>query len=62
MSAILGLSGDQKFDGLVGFKAIFWMDMFKMVAFEMGDIMEDSNGNLLQIIGTVVNACKIELA
>ena len=62
MSAILGLRGDRKFDGLVGFKAIFWMDMFKMVAFEMGDIMEDSNGNLLQIIGTVVNACKIELA
>ena len=40
----------------------FWMDIFKVVDLEMGDVMEDSNGNLLQRIGTVLNACKIELA
>ena len=38
------------------------MDIFKVVAFEMGDVMEDSDGNLLHRIGTVLNACKIELA
>ena len=39
------------------------MDIFKVVAvaFEMGDVMEDSHGNLLQRIGTVFNTCKIEL-
>ena len=35
---------------------------FKVVAFELGDIMEDSDGNLLQKRGTVLNACKVELA
>ena len=45
----------------IGFKAFFWMNIFKVVAFEMGDILEDSDGKLLQRIGTVFNACKIEL-
>ena len=33
-----------------------------MVAFEMGDVLEDSDGNLLQRIGTVLNVFEIELA
>ena len=33
-----------------------------MVAFEIGAVMEDSDGNLLQKIGTVLNDCKIEFA
>ena len=56
------LRAQRKFDGSIGFKAFFWMDIFRVVAFEMGDVMEDSDGNLLQRIGTVLNACKIELA
>ena len=59
---ILCLRAHRKVDGSIGFKAFFWMDIFKVVAFEMGDIMEDSNGTLLQRIGTMLNACKIELA
>ena len=59
---ILRLRAHRKLDGSIVFKAFFWMDIFKVVAFEMGDIMEDSNGTLLQRIGTMLNACKIELA
>ena len=33
-----------------------------MVAFEMGGVLEDSDGNLLQRIETALNACKVELA
>lgn len=33
-----------------------------MVAFEMGRVMEDSDGNMLQRKETVLNACNIELA
>lgn len=33
-----------------------------MVAFEMGGVMEDSDGNLLLRIETVLNAYNIELA
>ena len=37
------------------------MDIFKVVAFEMGDVMEDSDGNQPQRIGRVLNACKTKL-
>ena len=56
------LRAHRKFDGSIGFKAFFQMDTLKVVDFEMGDVMEDADGNLLQRIGTVLNACKIEFA
>ena len=62
ISDILCLRPDRKFDASVGFVAFFWMDMFKVVAFEKGEVMEDPHCNLLQRIGTVLNSCRIELA
>ena len=36
------------------------MDIFKKEDFEMGDVMEDSDGSLLQRRGIILHACKIE--
>ena len=58
---MLYLRAHRKFDGSIGFVAFVWMDIFKVVAFEKVNLMEDSNGNLLQRIVTLLNACKIEL-
>ena len=61
ISDILCLRAHRKLDGLTGFKALFWMDIFKAVAFEMGDVMEDSDGNQPQRIGRVLNAWTTKL-
>ena len=42
ISDTLHLKAQKKFDGSAGFIAIFWMDIFKVMAFEMGDTIEDS--------------------
>ena len=54
-------NGPHKVYASISFKAFFWMDIFKVVAFEMADVMEDSDGDLLQRIGILLNKCKIEL-
>ena len=58
ISDILHLRAHKKFHGSI---SLFWVDIFKVLVFEMGNTMEDSYGNLLQRIGTVLNTCKIEL-
>ena len=54
ISDILRLRAHRKFDGPIGFKSFFQMDILKVVTFEMGNVMEDSDGNLPQRIGTVL--------
>ena len=58
---ILCLRTHRKVDRSIAFIALFWMDILKVVAFEMGDVMKDSDNILFQRIGAVLNACKIEL-
>ena len=58
---ILCLKTHRKVDRSIAFVALFWMDILKVVAFEMCDVMKDSDNILFQRIGAVFNACKLEL-
>ena len=60
--AIFPVRALRKFDGWIGFKFFFWINIIQVLAFEMGDVIEDSNNKLLQRTRTVLNVCKIKLA